>query len=187
MGEIVVKAQLGRQSFYLRDALTLTTDDVTALRMADGVSYHVYEGEAYLSASLDGGYSDNPRIFTAKEQKLFAADGRGIPGQRNRKIRCEYRVTNYGSHPDDPNYTCFHYEMFARSNPEWQTAARALRAGDALLMQWTAHNDNDNNRSIGWCTDELRLFAIGQEGRNPRAWFIDKHTGPDNTARMVRW
>lgn len=173
------------------DTVALTADDITALRAADGVSFHVNDGAAYLMAGLNERYSSEPRIYSAKEQRVFPAS-RDYSTERNRKVMCGlgFRVQNF--HPSRPlydgtvRYACFSYEMFAQSSGEWRTIARAMRPGDQVRLDWMAGNDSPVMNDAGYHRDELRLILAGPDGKNVRTFLVDVYVGPDNTARMVR-
>jgi hypothetical protein len=165
-----------------RETISLSADDVAALRMADSVSFSVYEGEAYIVAYLNKRFSPNP-IFSVKEQKLFEADDHDFR-ERSRKIICDsHRVINYQPHDSDAQYRCHHYDQFR--NAEWVTAANALRVGEQLTLEWVAGNDPIERKEGDWHRDELRLVAGKRVGKS-RTWLIDVYVGPDNLNRMVR-
>jgi hypothetical protein len=173
-------------------AVELTPEDVAALRMADGVSFHVHDGTAHIRASLDTNkrFSGEPRILTAREQRTFH-ETHEITGDRGRKIICDYRVSDHSrERPTDAVYACFHYEMFARDR-EWQTIARSMHAGDHVRLDWTAGNDSPVMNAAGYHRDELRLVLAepqpeGKPRPKPRTFLVAVYVGPDNTARMVR-
>lgn len=167
-------------------AVELTRDDIAAMRLADGVSFSVNKGAAYIRTSLDDKYSDESRIYTAREQRLFP-EVREIIGGRERRFFCDYRVEYYGPKyaPDAP-YACCAVEMFARQSGAWRTIARLARPGDRVRLDWTGGNDSDNMRDVGYHRDELRLILVGPNGRDRLAFLAAVSVGPNNTARMVR-
>ena len=167
----------------------LSRDDVTAFRMAQRVAFVVRDdGTAYMRASLRESWTDETRIFTVREQRLFPATH--DLGGRDRKVPCAQRVCDY--HPNRPlhderaRYDCFYYDQFARQNDEWLTIAGAMRPGDQIQLEWTAGNDSPVMNAVGYHRDELRLKLANADGGNIRFFLVAVQVGPDNTARMVR-
>ena len=59
-----------------------------------------------------------------------------------------------------------------------------MRVGDVLSLEWTAGNNCEANKTVGWQRDELRLVVT--RGKRRFVFLVDARTGPDNSARMVR-
>jgi hypothetical protein len=167
----------------------LSADDITALRMADSITFHHGPPNArYVAtcvrAHLSGGFSDEPRIWTAREQRLFPSGDTGGGRDRLREVTPERStVTGYdwpaGTFPDAQ---AFH--MMHSITPEWATIASLLRAGDTLRVSWRADNNNENHTGAGFHQDELRLSV--HRGARVMNFLITKSVGPDNSARMIR-
>jgi hypothetical protein len=70
----------------------LYISDVQALRRAEAVSFHTGEATAWVDASLTAADFGEPRIYTAKEQRLFPdAEGLG----RRRRIEVAGDIVGY--------------------------------------------------------------------------------------------
>lgn len=173
----------------------LTGDDVAALRAAGVVSFHRYEGKAWISASLADSYEGGARFYTGKEQRLFPE--RSHLG-RARKLTVASRVRGYGRSDGEagwdgrthPMYAAFHMIHTAQYDHAWLTVARLVRAGDALTLAWTADNNNDAIRQAGLCSDELHVVVgrtvKGKPVEPPLTFMIGRQVGRNDTARMVR-
>lgn len=168
-------------------ALTLTADDLAALRMATGiVCQTTREGHA-IRAILDRSrYTPEPvAIYSAREQRLFP-DTRNHARDRERTMVCGARMTAYGDGDvryGSDHYTAFHYEQFPRMS-EWASIAATMRVGDTVTLQWVASNNSEVTRSAGFVRDELRV-SFGSANR-ARTFLIDVQVGPRNSARMVK-
>jgi hypothetical protein len=166
--------------------MTLTADDVAALRKANRVAFQTTsDGVTAIRAILDkGSYSDQVAVYTAREQRLFP-ETRTIGDDRERTIRCQGRCTDYGDgdRRSGEGYTAFHLDMFAHTT-EWQSIAATLRAGDTVTLHWVASNNSDVTRGAGFVRDELRIcFGAGSR---TRTFLVDVQVGPRNSARMVK-
>jgi len=166
----------------------LSADDVTALRIADSVTlHHGPPNTSYVAtcirAHMRGGYSGAPRIWTAKEQRLFPTVG-GAETDRLREVTPERSTVSGYDWPAGtyPNVQAFH--MLHHSTAEWQTIAGLMRAGDTLRVSWTADNNCEAIERVGFHADELRV-AIHRNGR-VMSFLVTRSVGPDNTARMIR-
>lgn len=173
----------------------LTRDDITAIRAADTVSFH--HGPNYgpkIRLSLGGGYSDQPRIYTAREQRLYPQQD----GDRTRELRVASSMSGYAEEgfgmwrgQDFPNATGFHMIHSPRYNDEWQTVVSLLRTDDVLTMVWSADNNTGTARDFGLHIDELRL-RIDRNGGAPAekgstlTFLLTVSMCRDNSARMIR-
>lgn len=172
------------------DAPVVTADDVAALRGADSVSFHVYQGKAHIRAYLR---MEGARILTARQQKIFA-DDRAFPGERTREILCRWRAYGYSpdgwgkgtgwNGEDEPKLAAYASITSAQFDQEWRTIASLIGAGDTLTLIWMADNNNDSVRAAGLHVDELMLSA--ENAKRERRFHVDRRVGLDNTARMIR-
>lgn len=166
-------------------AVALTADDITALREADTVTFHHGpENSRYVAtcirAHMRGGYSSEPRIWSAREQRLFNEADRS--GDRERTIMpARSSVRAYGQVIGD-RAVAFHSVSPARDT--WQTIVGLLRKGDTLWVEWVADNNNQNHEAVNFHSDELILHVL--RGDRGFAFKVAVSVGPHNTARMIR-
>jgi hypothetical protein len=169
----------------------LTRDDLTALRLADAVTFHhspKADGGPRISLHLESRMSDQPRIFTAGQQRVFpTADGR----DRRRDIRLESSACGYPSNgspgwsdADAPNVYCFHMIGSAQFTECWPTIPRLLKTRDRLALRWVADNNTETLTDARLHHDQLRLYVHRAAGR--LVFPIAASVCPDNTARMIR-
>lgn len=169
------------------ETATLTTDDITALREADTITFHHGpENTRYVAtcirAHIRGGYADAPRIWTAREQRLFDAPGRGVDTDRERTIMpARSTVRGYGQTIGDA-VVAYHY--MGGSRDTWRTITKLLRKGDSLWVEWVADNNNENIESVNFHCDQLYLHVT--RGDADMAFLVATSVGPHNTARMIR-
>lgn len=167
----------------------LTADDVAALREADQVGFHYFEGKSYLVAYFRGN-----RPATARLWNLFPTQEHGT--ERSRKIDTDARVRGYNERtdtdwttwtadPDDHAVTCFHLQYGGRSDETWQTIAGLLRAGDTLALHWEADDNSSNIRAAELHSDTLHLRVTSPKGK-ARMFLVVRNVSPDNSARMIR-
>lgn len=174
----------------------LSADDITALRMADSITFHYGPaGTSYVGTCirvyLRGGHTDQPRIWTAREQRLFPEVG-NIDTDRIRVIMPDRSsLSGYSGSSgmstwagsDRPQAVAYH-TMHHRSD-EWETITGLMRAGDSVRLSWLAGNNSDVLRKAGFHCDELRLSIHRGESRVMR-FLITRSVGPHNSARMIR-
>lgn len=178
------------------DRVTLSSDDVTALRTADSVTFHYGPASTRyvptcIRAHARGGYADQPRIWTAREQRLFPEVG-NIDTDRMRIVMPDRSSmsgyfgesgmsTWHGA--DRPQAVAYHMMHYA--SDEWLTIANLMRAGDSVRLSWQADNNYDALREVGFHADELRLSVHRGESRVMH-FLITRSVGPHNSARMIR-
>ena len=161
------------------DLAGITRDDIRAMRMADDVHFHTYQGRSWIAADLQN--YGRQRIYTAVEQRLFP-DTQRYAGERSRDIAvATQRLTDYSGRDGE-------YQAFASWCPRevWLTIVAALRPGDVLGFHWVASNNSENMDAVRFHHDQLRLVASDPDRKNNRHWIIRDEFGPDNLARMVR-
>jgi hypothetical protein len=167
---------------------SLTVADVQALRRAEQVTCHHHHGASAFVLSLDGGHDDAPRVFTAREQRLFPDPGRSDPHARSRRIRCAASVSGYDQHDrwwflDDLT----HGACCAPVQPQrdtWRTIVDLIRPGDQLRLVWLAGNNNQYLHNAELFLDEVRLAVT--RGNRTLVFDIAHTVTPDNSARMIR-
>lgn len=179
----------------------LTTDDVAALRKADSVTFHYFRGAGVIRAHLRGGYSNPPRIYTAREQRMFPNTD-SYSADRMREISVQtvlsgyasggetaWRMTDSGSSHTggaDSNPAAFHMEHSGQYSPTWQTIARAIHSGDRIRLTWTADNNNETFRLASLHADELHLIIMRADAKPHATFLVDHSVTPDNSARMIQ-
>lgn len=184
----------GATSGTVAELGVLTRDDLTALKLADAVTFHhspAAEGGRAIRLYLENRMSDEPRIFTAAQQRTFpAADGRDGRG-RIREIRLESSAFGYDTNStigwrDDGTgrLSCFYMIGSAQYTEYWPTIPRLLKAGDRLALAWVADNNTGSITAAGLHCDQLRLHVHRRAGR--LVFPIATCVCPDNTARMIR-
>jgi hypothetical protein len=157
----------------------ITRDDIRAMRMADSVHFHTYQGRSWIVAELQN--YGLARIYTVTEQRLFS-EVQKYGAERSREIPVStQRLEDYSGRTGD-------YQAFAAWCPKevWLTIVAALRPGDTLGFHWVASNNSETMRAVGYHHDQLRLSASDPDRRKHRHWIIQDQVGPDNSARMVR-
>lgn len=171
--------------------LTLTGDDLAALRLADRVCFYHHEGQNYMLAFLDGGHSASPRVFTAREQRVFPGVDAHNP-DRKRRIDCTGSV--YGYPPEDnqtgwdhlsnPGVICYEPGAAASYLDTWVTLARLLKPGDRLLLLWTADISQALFRDHGLHRDTLHLVVKRDEQK--LTFLLADRPAASHQARMIR-
>ncbi len=168
----------------------LTRDDITALKVADSVTFHIGDHFSGIRAHLDD--TGRTRIYTRREQLLFA-----IADQysgRAREIGADQSAMGYGGYTGGTNWAwpssrvrgveCFHMEHGSSYDVEWQSIVRLMRPGITLQLTWVADNNNDLVRAAGLHVDEL---SIGWgEGAGKVRYQITRSVCADNSARMIK-
>jgi hypothetical protein len=172
--------------------LTLTGDDVWAMRHTSDVTFHtLWTGEEQVSW-IDVRMSDrrDDFVWTRREQLVFRPDDTfGHPERdRFRRIRVESEnLADYGpGHYSEP------YSAYASrcDSAVWFTIAQALKVGDRIHFGWIRNNNSEALEKVGFVRDGLRIGAqqpTPDDGARPhsRTWNVADSVGPDNSARMV--
>ncbi len=168
--------------------MTLTRDDIAALKRATSISFSHHQGHGFIRPHLRS--DRHPHYtFTARQQILFPKPG-SLSEERTREIAVDATLQGYtgtdgrswfGS--DRPNVTAF-YLMHHRS-ADWDTITAPLRAGESIRLWWKAGNNTQNHDSVGFYCDELRLVVM-RDDVAARQYLISVQVGPDNSARMIR-
>lgn len=167
---------------------TLSADDVAALRMASSVTFHHYQGHAFIRAYIRP--EGRRETYTQRQQILFP-EPTSIPGERHRDVTVSGSISGYGKHgggwrvdSDDVTASAFHMITSARFAPTWVTIAALLTAGETVALEWIADNNTENHDSVGFHCDQLQLTAT--KGKRTRVFSVAERVGPDNSARMIR-
>lgn len=175
--------------------VALTKDDIVALRSADSITFHYGPENTRYVATCIRAHTRNrfetPVIWTAKEQRVFPEAGSGTDRVRvimpEASVMSGYAGEHGGSywHADaKPNAVAFDM-IHSASGMEWQTIVGLMRVGDTIHLAWSADNNNDNHRSVGFHCDELRLTIVHSETVS-MTFLLTRSVGPHNSARMIR-
>jgi len=163
----------------------LYVSDVQALQLADTVVLHHRDGVGHIDAGLTTWAFAAPRIYTARQQRLFPdADGH----DRRRRIKVASDVVGYADNRRWHEHgqaaaTALATVHAAGLDDVWRTVAALLRTGDIIGLHWTAGNNSRGIDEAGLHTDELRLVV--HRGRRRWVFLLDVRVGVDNTNRMI--
>lgn len=172
-------------------AVELSADDVRALRTADTVSFHYYDGRGYVQLTLDGGErTGEPRTLTVAEQRAFP-QGVDRSAERRRTIDVTTEMHGYGADgwsswnaESEPRAAAFEMINSAQYSDVWRTLVSLMRKGDRLTLAWVADNNTDNYRAAGLHGDHLKVIIVRGETR--LTFNLVTAVRPDNSARMIR-
>lgn len=177
-------------------AETLTAEDIKALRLARSVSFHVFTRDGERVSFIRASFERRRDVFTAAEQRLFPGVSEYRPEERDREIPVLEDIRGYerdGSVKYDERATAFSMIHAAQFDRDWQTIVGLLRPGDELTLTFTASNNSENMRRVGYHRDELRLEVkrgrreiAGGRGQKRLSFLLDVSVGPNDSARMVR-
>jgi len=167
----------------------LTAEDVSALRKAESVTFHLNTGGFFsgIRVSLRS-YTGDQRIYTATEQRLFPQPDSGdrqreiVPAENTAGGFTEHASHVLGGHGTE----CFHMIHSAQYDQEWLTVAGLLKAGDEIHLNWTADaHTNGLMRDNSLHGDRLRLCIV-RPSKVRLMFAIATSVSYDNSARMVR-
>lgn len=171
----------------------LTADDIAALRTSTDYTLHFYRGAGYIRVYFGpAGAGDGVPIYTPRQQRLYPESGPYGDGGRQRTIPVLSAVSGYltksgsgmWSSREDKGAACY----FRSYDGTIAAIAHIVRPGDALQLSWTADNNTDNIREVGYHADNVHCYVIRPKGAKvPTLKFlVGTEVGPDNSARMVR-
>jgi hypothetical protein len=164
---------------------TLSVDDVAALRIAETVSFHVHKGETYINASIDVQRVGEPRIFTAREQRVLP---QADDWNRKRHIPTGGGARGYdgdSSWRGDERTTAFEMVHSARYSDTWKTIVSLLKVGDVLSLDFCGDGgSNGNTKPYGIHVDTLHLNV--RRGDQRLRFLVDFSACVDNSARAVK-
>lgn len=149
----------------------ITKVELAALRKADTVCFDRYwrDGDEF------------SKIRAIKDAKRTEADP--YAEEITVSIFVESTVRDYDASSSD-RHTCFHMIHSPQYSEEWMTIVGLLKAGDDLVLRWTAGNSNGYLDEAGLHRDELALVVM--RGKRRMVFRIATSVCKDNTARMVR-
>jgi len=179
------------------DQLTLTRDDVEALRRARGVVFFAdSEGRAKVRAYFE---RRSDTYFTPVEQRIFPTlrwnYSTHQEWEREFRVNGSARVTSglseHTSPLDGKRLIGSYFVMSAQVHAPWRTIAAAAREGQAMELRFLAdHSTHDNLRRVGYHADDfiLRLWTLDEDGgrKKVQEFLVDVGVGPHDSARMIR-
>ncbi len=159
----------------------LFVGDVQALRRADSVYFHAAGGVGFVDAILT---SDDPGIYTAKEQLLFPD---AVARDRRRRVEVDADIAGFDTHRrwydhQLPNTTASATIGGAQFHEVWRSIAALLRVGEVVRPRWHAGNNTDHLNVFGLHRDELLIEV--RRGRRLWTFLLDVSVRPQDT-RMV--
>jgi hypothetical protein len=163
------------------ESMTLTSDDVKALKNADEAIVFRYDA------------SNNTATIEASK-KLDPGDGYGAQTVTRTIAVTPGSQTVYGSKSDGPHSEMMVSASWVFLSPRFGRALRtfldSLRSGDEVRMQFVANNNNDNLRNAGLTADEVHVEIVrGVPGPNQkRLHFLLGYTiyPPDSLGRNIK-
>lgn len=173
------------------EQLTLSTDDVTALRTCESISFHRRQDRSFIRATLDT--IVDTRTYSAKEQRLFPETRDIGHADRARVIPVTSSIYGYRdggtetswTHRTYPQALCSALISAARYHDLWPTIATAIRPGDRLHLSWIANNTTETLRQAGLHQDYLHLTAV-RDQRQLTFHVADEVSPPHFPVRMIR-
>lgn len=162
----------------------LFISDVQALRRAEAVSFAAADGAGSIDASLTSLAGDQPRIYTAAQQRLFPdAAGRN----RHRRVEVAADIAGFDEHRrwhdhQLPGATASVSLGGAQFHDVWRSVAAFVRVGDIIRLRWQADNTTDPLITRGLHRDDLHI----EIRRGTRLWtfLLDVSVRPSD-ARTV--
>ncbi|MGI5243361.1 hypothetical protein [Dactylosporangium sp. CA-139066] len=146
----------------------LFISDVQALRRADTVSFTAADGAGLIDATLTTLAGDEPRIYTATQQRLFPDP---VGADRRRRIAVAADIAGYdpGRRWHDhqlPGATATASIGGAPFHDVWRSIAAFLRVGDIVRLRWQADTSTDQLTAYGLHRDDLHI----EVRRGARVW-----------------
>lgn len=175
--------------------MTVTADDVWAMRNCDDVTFYRHkDGETEIVVSLhdhtvypnagtaDGRYDG--RVYSKREQTVF--NKRDALDRRARSIAVDSaRLVNYRNTPEWSTEWSLYVSHV--DTAQWSTIARSAKAGDSMEFMAYANNQSELLTEAGLVHDGLYLQFRDVARKNNRVFLICQSVGRDNSARMVHW
>ena len=168
----------------------LFISDVQALRRADTVRVHAADGVGIIDASLTTLAGDQPRIYSATEQRLFPEP---VGHQRRRRIPVAADIAGFDTHRrwhdhQLPTATATAVIGSAQLHEVWRSVAAFLRVGDIVRLRWHAGTntgiDTDTDRLTGAGLHRDELLIEVRRGKRTWTFLLDVAVGP-SSLRMI--
>jgi hypothetical protein len=170
----------------------LYISDLQALRRADTIRVHAADGVGVIDASLTTLAGDQPRIYTATEQRLFPEP---MEHHRRRRIAVAADIAGFDTHRrwhdrQLPGATATAVIDGAQLHEVWRSVAAFLRVGDIVRLRWHTTTNTGTNTGTGTerpagaglHRDELLIEV--RRGKRTWTFLLDVTVGP-SSLRMV--
>ncbi|MEV4201070.1 hypothetical protein [Micromonospora globbae] len=162
----------------------LFVSDVQALRRAEAVSFATADGVGLIDANLTTVAGDEPRIYSATQQRLFPDP---VGPDRRRRIQVAADIAGFDLsrrwHDHQlPGATACASIGGAQFHDVWRSVAAFLRVGDVLRLRWLADNTTDQMVARGLHRDDLHIEV--RRGRRLWTFLLDVTVRPQ-AARVV--
>jgi hypothetical protein len=166
----------------------LFVSDLQALRRADTVRVRAAYGVAVIDARLTTLAGDQPRIYTATEQRLFPEP---VGPQRRRRIAVAADIAGFDTerrwHDHQlPGATATAVIDGAQLHEVWRSVAAFLRVGDTVRLRWHTNTKTGTttDRIVGACLNRDELLIEVRRGKRTWTFLLDVAVGP-SSRRMV--
>lgn len=146
--------------------MTLTKDDITAMRRANRVSFHHREGKSSITAVKENRGSE---VFQG--------------GEATRSIDCRAQIQ---SSDRVDKVRCFETIHSAQSSEEWRTIAALLRPADEVELHWYRDAGTTQNLTERQLHADRLYLGVYRKGKKALSFFVEECVCPDNSARMIR-
>jgi hypothetical protein len=162
----------------------LYPSDVHALRAADTVTFHTSDARACIDACLSSAAFTEPRLYTARQQRLFP-DGDRLDRRRRITVAADIAGFDTGHRWHEhhlPGAAALAVIDAGGLHEVWRSITSLLRPDDVLRLHWRADATTDALPDPHLHRDELRLSVT----RGPRQWMflLDVQVRPE-PARMI--
>lgn len=172
--------------------MTITQEDVKAMRQADSITFHAIKGEGFIRAHLRR-YSSTPAVYSVAEQRLFPITDR-YSSDRMREIPVAVHVSGYTDGEDgasrwygDDKSSAFEMIHSSKYDDVWRTVSGLLRVDDNLEVRFIGDGgSNGLTKEAGLHADELRLDVRRGKSQTRMTFLIDVSVCANNSARMVK-
>jgi hypothetical protein len=168
---------------------TLTRDDLTAMTAADSIVFRMHHGDQPSIRAIMRGDLAEPRIYTAREQRLFPnADGR----DRTREIHTDGILHGYGATDGDPQWrgddrsSAFEMIGAAQYDHIWQTIVTCLRVGDRITLDFSGDRYTNGYVSGADLHADALMMRVARDKGRELVFLVDVSVCADNSARTVR-
>jgi hypothetical protein len=144
--------------------------DRAAMRSADRIVFRTYRGTSTIECivSPDGSMA-NERTHAIPVRATISDYGKGAPFGHD--------ISNYSGFSIKSNTTY--------GDGVIPSIIARIGKGDDIVLMWVRDNNNELQRSVNFVTDELKIRIVKPSGKW-ETYLVDRSTGLDNSARMVK-
>lgn len=163
----------------------LFISDVQALRRAEAVSFTAADEVGLIDASLTTLVGDEPRIYTASQQRLFPEP---VGPDRRRRIEVAADIAGFDLsrrwHDRQlPGAAACASIGGAQFHDVWRSVAAFLRVGDVVRLRWQADNTAGQLIARGLHRDDLHIEV--RRGRRLWTFLLDVSVRPQATRAVT--